>query len=329
MNIRCSVENIQIPDGNSTEEIWDIFETIFNLLEDGDELIFDITHGFRTLPMLNMVLINYAKLLKKISVSGIYYGAFAAGNKTITQIWNLIDFVNLQDWTNASQMFLQAGSSNQLSKLLEQSNVNDASSLRDFTDEILTSRCIAINEGKSAIKTANLFNSAQDNLHPAFKPLTNLVKSKFENYKENEILNGLNAIEWCIDHDLFSQGITIMYELIITFILSKINEDYKILLHRNTVSGRLSISKSEKFHFSDVEENKKIEINIIEKVDKFNGFKMLKDRYISLSEVRNDLNHGGYRKNPENHSFFKNALQDKYSKLKDVINQISNAPQSL
>jgi hypothetical protein len=39
MNIRCSVENIQIPDGNSTEEIWDIFETIFNLLEDDDELI--------------------------------------------------------------------------------------------------------------------------------------------------------------------------------------------------------------------------------------------------------------------------------------------------
>ena len=33
-------------------------------MQDGDELYFDLTHGFRYLPMLVMVLINYSKFLK-------------------------------------------------------------------------------------------------------------------------------------------------------------------------------------------------------------------------------------------------------------------------
>ena len=78
LKLDCSFENIMIPEGQSTDEIWEIFRIVYEKLQEKDELIFDITHGFRSLPMLNMVLINYAKLLKNITVKGIYYGAFDA-----------------------------------------------------------------------------------------------------------------------------------------------------------------------------------------------------------------------------------------------------------
>src|SRR5699024_4490556 len=93
LQLSCSHENIEIPNGKSTEEIWEIFQIVYDLIEKGDELLFDITHGFRSLPMLNMVLINYAKLLKEITVSGIFYGNWEARytekNKEYSPIWNL------------------------------------------------------------------------------------------------------------------------------------------------------------------------------------------------------------------------------------------------
>ncbi|MEA3505330.1 MAG: TM1812 family CRISPR-associated protein, partial [Bacteroidota bacterium] len=63
-----------IPDGNNEEEIWEIFQKVFDVLELEDEVYFDITHAFRSIPMLIMVLINYAKFLKKINVKSITYG---------------------------------------------------------------------------------------------------------------------------------------------------------------------------------------------------------------------------------------------------------------
>ncbi|MDD3962408.1 MAG: TIGR02221 family CRISPR-associated protein, partial [Bacteroidales bacterium] len=65
-----------VPTGITETDVWDVFDTIYEQLEENDEVYFDITHSFRSIPMLCMVLLNYAKYLKNITVKGIYYGAF-------------------------------------------------------------------------------------------------------------------------------------------------------------------------------------------------------------------------------------------------------------
>ena len=111
IGLKVKAENINIKDGESTEELWEVFQTIYDLIEERDELIFDITHGFRTLPMFVVVFLNYAKLLKNVKVQGIYYGNFEArykfGDKEFSPIWNLESFVALQDRTNAANIFLK------------------------------------------------------------------------------------------------------------------------------------------------------------------------------------------------------------------------------
>jgi len=53
MNLPFQVEPIKnLPDGNNEEEIWKIFERVFEKINYNDELYFDITHGYRYLPML-------------------------------------------------------------------------------------------------------------------------------------------------------------------------------------------------------------------------------------------------------------------------------------
>jgi CRISPR-associated DxTHG motif protein len=66
MNLPCPVETLSIPDGKSEDEMWTIFNTVYNALKPNDELYFDLTHSFRYLPMLVLVLGNYAKFLKAL-----------------------------------------------------------------------------------------------------------------------------------------------------------------------------------------------------------------------------------------------------------------------
>ena len=68
MNLKAQVEDKDIKDGMNKEEIWEVFQTIYDTLQEGDELHLDLTHSFRFLPMLLLVLGNYAKFLKGITI---------------------------------------------------------------------------------------------------------------------------------------------------------------------------------------------------------------------------------------------------------------------
>ena len=107
-----------IPIGGTEKEILDIFSTLFDAVEDGDELFFDVTHGFRSLPMLALVMGNYAKFLKKaLKVKSITYGAYEAREKNVSPIVNLQVLSELQDWTFAAADYIENGNANRLAKL--------------------------------------------------------------------------------------------------------------------------------------------------------------------------------------------------------------------
>lgn len=81
MELPFEPQAIKIPDGKDEDEMWEIFSTIFSQLQENDELYIDLTHSFRYLPMLLLVLSNYAKFFENISVNHISYGNFEARNK--------------------------------------------------------------------------------------------------------------------------------------------------------------------------------------------------------------------------------------------------------
>jgi CRISPR-associated Csx2 family protein len=87
---------IDIPDGKNEIEIWEIFETILGQLKNEDELYLDLTHGFRYLPMLLLVLSEFAKKTRQITVSHISYGNYESRNR-ITNIAPFVDLLPLQN----------------------------------------------------------------------------------------------------------------------------------------------------------------------------------------------------------------------------------------
>lgn len=65
--------------GMNREEMDQIFEAMYAVIESGETIIFDFTHGLRNIPMQALTIIHYAKALKHISIRGMFYGAFELG----------------------------------------------------------------------------------------------------------------------------------------------------------------------------------------------------------------------------------------------------------
>ena len=103
------INNVMIPDGKSEDEIWQIFNKIFEQIGEDDEIILDITHSFRFLPMLTFIVLNYARFMKHCSIRDVYYGLVPQKEGEHTPILVLTPFVTPFDWTIGLERYLSAG----------------------------------------------------------------------------------------------------------------------------------------------------------------------------------------------------------------------------
>ena len=98
---------IRIPDGRSEAELWEIFGIITASVSDQDEVLFDITHGFRSLPLVCFLTGAYLSELRRVTIAGMVYGAYEAREGETTPIFDLSDFVGILDWMAGVRSFIQ------------------------------------------------------------------------------------------------------------------------------------------------------------------------------------------------------------------------------
>lgn len=114
--LKCHVQGVDISDGKDETEMWQVFSKMYDLLQDGDELYFDLTHGYRYLPMLLLVLGNYAKFLKNVRITYMAYGNWEGREldevdheNDLAPIIDLLPLSVLEDWTFAAGAFKETG----------------------------------------------------------------------------------------------------------------------------------------------------------------------------------------------------------------------------
>ena len=341
LNLTCSFQNIMIPDGKSTEEIWEIFEVVFNSIQVGDEITFDITHGFRSLPMLNMVLINYAKLLKNIKVDGIYYGAYEAryttNNHEYSPIWNLKDFEILQEWTNQANIFLTTGNASPLVSLFKghESVFDLGQNLDKFSKLVLVNRGQDILEGSTMVAFQNGLDSyliTSNTRIPALFPILAKIKDEFKDYRQDSVWNGFIAVKWCIQNGLIQQAATMLEEFIITYVLFELGQEFylKNYIIRTTVSAALTIGKEQKFQYLTNTDNntgkqalKEWQITNVTKIREQPYKKKLGKILNDLKKsIRNDINHAGFRETPSEFNELQKSISKRYNELKNLLSQL-------
>lgn len=117
------IKPVDIPTGETAAEMWATFEQLTQVVEEKDTVIFDITHGLRSIPFLVFLAAAFLKSAKAVTIEAVYYGAFelqkdAQGQPRPAPVIDLSEFVTLLDWTIATDRFTRFGDASNLVKLL-------------------------------------------------------------------------------------------------------------------------------------------------------------------------------------------------------------------
>ena len=118
--LKFSPELVEIPDGNSTEEIRRILESVANRIPEGADLTLDVTQGFRHFPFIFYALVLYLTSLRGVKIRGAYYGMIEGTPKDAPKpIIDLQPLLELPEWFHAVRMFRDYGTTNPIADRLQ------------------------------------------------------------------------------------------------------------------------------------------------------------------------------------------------------------------
>lgn len=260
-----------IPLGATEEELWEIFNIMYDEIQEGEELYVDITHSLRNIPIQMLSVIAYARVLKNVEVKGIYYGAFEAGTRnqdgmTEAPIFDLLTFLDILDWSQAANSFVKFGNSDEIKALCEAQKEKGNKDLRkvvsdlsEITQGLETSRgCYApdkgsVGAGVSAMKSCRSYTEsyeimrkkekkAQKKLIDPLGKLFDIINDKLKVFDvEDNLAFGLAAIDWSIENKKTQQGFTALDETIKTYLCRRYGLDEYLELHREGICKHICI----------------------------------------------------------------------------------------
>lgn len=346
---------VRIPSGKSEQELWEIFDKVFDEIESGDEIIFDITHSFRSLPMVAIIILNYAKFIKQCDIEGIYYGAVEAlcpprelGKMKIEErycpIFDLTSFVELLDWTVGIDKFISTGDARDVAFLLDiererfgrlkeydKSNFfkHLKNSIYSYTNSIATCRGKEISKRTLDLKSKleEITDSPELVYIKPIKPLLEKMSSELKTYSADEHKNMLKVVKWCYEHNLIQQGITILQEGVVTFLCEKYDldtEDVEVdreIINQAAAIKKLSDMKSEELPLEKwgyvARKNEKLVRQLLD-----DGYFQKAAKFLnSMVDVRNDINHAGWRKSPFKPQKIENNLKKFLEEAEELIKE--------
>ncbi|NBB31242.1 TIGR02221 family CRISPR-associated protein [Cellulophaga sp. BC115SP] len=351
-------QSLPIKEGFSEKEIWEIFETVSNVIENGDELILDITHAFRFLPMLGVTLIDFLKVTKNVSVKGVFYGAFeklGVQAKVLSMpieernapIINLLPLIELQRWTQAANNFNQYGFADSIFELtnenikpvLAQTQGKDelskslkslGSILNTLIGNIFTNRGKGLKEFDATnLNTIIATIESSDLFIKPLKPLFQIIKNKVTPLIQTKYV-WLESSKWCYKHNLIQQGITQLQEGIITYLLDQLKTTYNDSFYncyeekpRTLISSILNIihKQTPETEWNSMLKKEKDRVYLLMTNPLITQFVSL---FAKITSSRNDIQHAGYLKNAGDSKTFKDNL---FSYIKNT-EEIIYAPQS-
>lgn len=315
-HLKARVKGVDISNGMDEAEMWQVFSVIYGKLEQGDQLYIDLTHGFRYLPMLMLVLCQYAHLLKKVVVKSMTYGNFEAMNAAgEAPLMDLAPLSTLQSLTIGAGSFKEFGKMTNLSTVMGKiggakkakaifSQIYEAAKGIDV--ELSTCRGAALQQADSFSALANAIAEAQEQKLPApVMELLDLFAKQVHGFGTDGVNNLCAAVEWCIKYGMTQQGYTLCKETVVTCLCDHFRQlnpwkdggkdaAENERKYRDLVSGTIGLSdksaKDENTWKYDLPNHKPLVRLILS-----NPFvQELRGPYAVLTHYRNQVNHAGF-----------------------------------
>ena len=312
MDLNAKVEAVDIPEGKDEAEMWEVFTRIYDKLEERDYLYFDLTHAFRYLPMLVLVLGQYAHHMKKTVVKMVTYGNWEArdNDTKIAPIVDLMPLVTLQDYTQAASNFEEYGKVSGVfrdykpGKALGKHFDNLGKQLVKFESDIATCRGSELMSGETAVSACDSFDAilSSDSVPTPMRELLRRMWAKLAFFSGGNIVRNLRySIKWCEDYKLAQQAFTLCQESLVTLICNRFDNPFSAdgkrsanRVMRDCVSQVLGLDKGKIDDESEWKNDLLIDKAFTHKLFEDYGVRQARMVYATLTGKRNTLNHAGF-----------------------------------
>jgi CRISPR-associated DxTHG motif protein len=269
------IVEVDIPDGKSEAELWRIFEKISDAVCEGDQIAFDITHSFRSLPVIALLTIAYLKQVKGVKVQYVLYGAYEARNDKdqVAPVFDLTPFANLLDWLAAAKMFTATGDSSELGRLIQEVQ-NDAYrnrgaygenlpralknfgiALEEVSNDLLLARVPNLPKSVSNLIEEQKRASAEvSQWVPPLRLLLDKIAATYAPFQDDSLPNQAKLIRWYLDHNHIVQAMTLAREWVVSYHLHKEGRDWRSRKEREQMEKRLGESLQQDSLWSKIAE---------------------------------------------------------------------------
>jgi len=303
------IQPVDIDPGKDVQEMWGWFDKILECVNDGDTVIFDITHGLRSIPFLVFIFAAFLKSARNVTIEAIYYGAFELGNKETNKpapVIELSEFVSMFDWLSSVNEFLYTGSARYLAEQLDKREQPALQPLAQNVSEIslglelLRPRDVA----KASQEISQHLKFAAGALPKPFgvvaQPLE-IAYAQFglptsaDNWEHLRVQ--LRMINWYFEKERFVQTLSMAREWLVSLLCVKFDLDIWDKDERGKMEFLLSGGV------------RKEDGKMVEQSPYLDAWKQFPDRKrisrlwcgtpYELANLRNDVLHSGFRKNSQ------------------------------
>jgi len=322
---RCNECNIPlqpvlIPDGRNEDELWAIFSALTTHIPEGCTLHLDITHGFRSLPLLGFIALSYLRTTRQINIGGLHYGAWEARDgDNPAPAFDLTPFLTLLDWSAAADQFLATGNANRLADMLQsvQRNlwVNSSatpepnlptrlsslgSTLQRASANLTLLRTGAFAKTSKSLK--KLLQAAESEAVEHASPFLEViepVRRELTRFHDTDLATLRELVGWLAERGQVAPSLTLASEWLISYIMIALGENEHHANHATRKPFAITLSlleRNESLDNADPEAVRRIEA-LRDKLGEptLNHLAATSSR---IRSARNDLNHGGFQEHP-------------------------------
>ena len=323
------IKPIDIRTGRTSEGLWNIFNTVVKTVDDNDTVIFDITHGLRSIPFLTFLVAAYLRSAKNIEIKAVLYGAFDLGQGGPAPVIDLSEFVSLLDWLTATNEFIKTGNAASLAEQLSKTNEPALLPLAGTVEGIATGLHLLRPKETSAaaISLPENLSQVRDKVPP---PFTLLSDSLLENYgrfghagktgPQDQLRYQLEMVNWYYQRGQLVHALSLAREWVVSLLCLYFNLDAEDKVCREEMELLLSGGKIKHPETGEVV-RQSVYLEQWPTVPQNKRLRNLWGGIYNLANLRNDVLHSGFRKNPKPSIEVKRAVDGAIQELNNIAHE--------
>jgi CRISPR-associated DxTHG motif protein len=318
---------VPIPEGHTEEELWDIFSALTEVVAEKEEVVFDITHSFRSIPFLTFLAAAYLRAARRARIRAVVYGAYEARPKDDPgprPVFDLTPFVSLLDWLAATNQFIHTGDAQYLARLLRQEGEARRSGALKHAGETLepfslaVMLCRPLEVMRDAGRMENMLKRAANDMAQWARPFTVMadrIQAEYGKYNLPDpigdvaasLRHQLSIIRWYAEHGQIIQAVTLAREWVVTAVGMQLQGSFILATdERERIERGLSgLCRVAQGRSSPDDLNE-----VGRALQSWPEAQAIRDLWNQLSTVRNDLDHAGMKPGPMKAATLRRTTQE-------------------